>query len=502
MKNDIFRKWRELEEIAQKATESTRWINDIAETVSRPSIAERLGLSTSFSIRYPRLSQLGLAQTALDCGLFKEHAELAKEVHMLCEPYRTAIDMLESYNKSIDGLIGTKFSDLLRTDLYAQNIATAMQRSLLPVLEEYKINTAGMSTALVAAAKPIDTSWLTRQPSWMVKASDLLSIETDGIPHSGITALLALEKETSRVIREINTDHLISVAAQIASITQAYSGYNDKWRELIAPFAMIDDLQGLAFHHHQEIQKERGAAEWHLGLMDAASRFVDRQVTWTNELIVGLEKKLEPGDEDSSVDSLEPEEPESAVCQIPQYIGYTKRRNVEISPEEGLKNSSIVEVTEKGKKIVENAVTINELAASTGKPQIFRYTGKMMVVSANIGSLFCSSKDLFGTMIDGFYMMFYENLEHIKDLSSDKAVREEEVYQCIFRVKDMRTDLRHDYEHGKNIEKKRRDISECYRHYTNRPVLVQQKDYVSLQRKMYDEFLALEEHLISILCAE
>ena len=501
MKNDIFRKWHELEEIAQKATESTRWINDIAETVSRPSIAERLGLSTSFSTRYPRLSQLGLAQTALDCGLFQERAELAKEVHMLCEPYRTAIDMLESYNKSIDGLIGTKFSDLLRTDLYAQNIATAMQRSLLPVLEEYKINTAGMSTALVAAAKPIDTSWLTSQPSWMVKASDLLSIETDGIPHSDITALLALEKETSRVIREINTDHLISVAAQVASITQAYSGINDKWRELIAPFAMIDDLQGLASHHHQEIQKERGAAEWHLGLMDAASRFVDRQVTWTNELIVGLEKKLEPGDEDSSVDSLEPEGPESAVCLIPQYIGYTKRRNVEISPEEGFKNSSIVEVTEKGKKIVENAVTINELAASTGKPQIFKYTGKMMVVSANIGSLFCSSKDLFGTMIDGFYMMFYENLEHIKDLSSDKAVREEEVYQCIFRVKDMRTDLRHDYEHGKNIEKKRRDISECYRHYTNRPVLVHQKDYVSLQRKMYDEFLALEEHLISILCA-
>lgn len=158
MKNDLFKKWRELEKIAQKATESTRWINDIAETVSRPSIAEQLGLSASFSTRYPRLSQLGLAQTALDCGLFQERAELAKEVHLLCEPYRTAIDMLESYNKSIDGLIGTTFSDLLRTDLYAHNIATAMQRSLLPALEEYKIKTVGMSAALVAATKAIDTS--------------------------------------------------------------------------------------------------------------------------------------------------------------------------------------------------------------------------------------------------------------------------------------------------------------------------------------------------------
>ena len=77
-----------------------------------------------------------------------------------------------------------------------------------------------MSAALLAATKPIDTSWLTSQPSWIVKASDLLAIETDGIPHSGITTLLALEKETSRVLREINEDQLISVAAQVASISK------------------------------------------------------------------------------------------------------------------------------------------------------------------------------------------------------------------------------------------------------------------------------------------
>ncbi len=57
-------------------------------------------------------------------------------------------------------------------------------------------------------------------------------------------------------------------------------------------------------------------------------------------------------------------------------------------------------------------------------------------------------------MVDGFYMLFYENIEHIKGLSSDKAIREEEVYRCIFRVKDMRTDLRYDFEHGKNVDKK------------------------------------------------
>ena len=111
------------------------------------------------------------------------------------------------------------------------------------------------------------------------------------------------------------------------------------------------------------------------------------------------------------------------------------------------------------------------------------------------------SEDDFGKMIDGVYMLFYENLEHIKTLDSDDAVRTEEVYQCIFRVKDMRTDMRHDYEHGKNsdISKKRKDIHECYKHYTNRPVLQKQRDYVTLQKKLYDELLTLEDHLFDLI---
>ena len=495
--NDPFKTLRELEETAREATESTRWISDIAETVSHPSLVEQLGLSASFTDRYPGLSQLGLAQTALDRGLFQEQARLAKEVEMLCGPYRSAQALINAYDRSLAGLMGTRFSELVQTDRYAQNIASAMQSALIPALEANKVDMTGMSTALMTAAKAIDTSWISNQPSWMVKASELLAVDTSGIEGSGLTTLLALEQETSRALIGTGVEQFTSVAAQMASISQAYSGISDRWKELIAPIALIEDLQGLAYRHHREIQKATDAAEWHLGLIDAASKFVDRQVTWTGDLISGLEEKI---DNDEQGERFDNDEQESPVALIPKYIGYTNRKNVDATPEEGLESSSIVEVTEKGKKIVENAVTINDLAAVAGRDHIFKYTGKMMLVASSIGSLFCSSKELFGTMIDGFYMMFYENLEHIKGLSSDKAVREEEVYQCIFRVKDMRTDMRHDFEHGKNIEKKRQDIAECYRHYTNKPVLLQQRDFVTLQKRMYDEFLALEEHLIRILC--
>lgn len=494
MKHDLFKNLREFEESARKATESTRWLSDIAETVSHPLIADQLGLAASFTDHYPGLSQLGLAQSALDRGMFQEQARLAREVELLCEPYRSAQALIDSYDRSLAGLMGTNFSELLQTERYAHNIASAMQTALIPALEAQRVDITGMSSALMAAASAIDTSWMRIQPAWMVKASELLAIDTSGVECSGLTALIALEQETSCILAE--TDQITSVAAQIASITSAYSGIADRWKEIIAPYALLDGLEDIAYRQHFEIQKAGEVSEWRLGLLDSASRFVDRQVTWTGELISGLQDQIEDdGEEIEDIDEI------SAVSLIPQYIGYTKRANVKTTPEEGLEKSSIVEVTEKGKRIVENAVTINELAASAGRKQIFKYTGKMMIVSSNIGSLFCSSREHFGTMIDGFYMMFYENLEHIKGLSSDEAIRNEEVYQCIFRVKDMRTGLRHDFEHGKNVDKKRRDITECYRHYTSKPALVQQRDYVTLQRRMYDEFLALEEHLIGLLCA-
>lgn len=146
-------------------------------------------------------------------------------------------------------------------------------------------------------------------------------------------------------------------------------------------------------------------------------------------------------------------------------------------------------------------MTINNLCKAAGKEPIFKYTDKTMRIALNIGGIFCSSSEQFGIMIDYFYMMFYENLEHIKSLVSDEVVRKDENYQCIFRVKDMRTDIRHDYDHGKkkDIDKKRRDIITCYNHYANKPTLVSQRDYVTLQRKMYDEFLVLEEHLIQLV---
>ena len=87
-----------------------------------------------------------------------------------------------------------------------------------------------------------------------------------------------------------------------------------------------------------------------------------------------------------------------------------------------------------------------------------------MNAAATMGGTYCSTKEALGEIIDGLYMLFYENLEHIKEYVPDGAVRSDEVFQCIFRVKNIRTDYRHDNNHGdeNKIRKKEMDIGESY----------------------------------------
>ena len=244
------------------------------------------------------------------------------------------------------------------------------------------------------------------------------------------------------------------------------------------------------------MQRAGEISEWRLGLLDCASRLVDRQVTWSEGFISEVQDKIDDTDAEEQAD-----EQSSPVSLLPQYLGYANRENVSLTPEEAFEKSVLVEITEKGKKIMDNIVRLNDLCSDKGRKAIFKYTGKMVRFSTNMGSLICRSEDDLGKLIDGIYMLFYENLEHIKALDSDNAVRNDDVYQCIFHVKDIRTDLRHDYEHGKNsdIRKKRNEIFDCYRHYTNRSVLQKQRDYVTLQRRLYDEILALENHLFDLI---
>ena len=104
-------------------------------------------------------------------------------------------------------------------------------------------------------------------------------------------------------------------------------------------------------------------------------------------------------------------------------------------------------------------------------------------------------------------MFFYENIEHIKFLigdgdknKGDEIIREQDIYQCIFGIKTIRSDIRHDLDHGSTKDRKAhfKRVGDCYKKYCgNRPI--KPKEFKQLQDRLYDEVISLENHLISML---
>lgn len=518
MSDDLEKELQSYERLAQQITASQAssdqlgMANQILASLPPPSAIEQARQILSLKNRYPGLFQLGQIQTALESGAFNQWHGLEQSLQQMCEPFLSARQLLNAQEASIRALMGTPFVDLMRISRYTMgnNLSSGLLKSnLIPALtESHKLTVQTLETIPSATEKLtsmgralVDTTWMHEDASWIVEASKLGEISTEGIATSTLTELLSMEQQTSKMLVDLGRSNLTSIAAQIASIGEACSHISDQWKEAVAPPSIINDLGNLAIRQHEEMQRVGTISEWRLGILDAASRFVDRQVTWANDIVSGLQDEIEST---GSVDNEEESylDVKSPVALIPQHIGYTNRKNVARSPEEGLEKSSIVEITEKGKRIIENAVAINKLCANMEHDAMFKYTDRFVINTIRMSNTICSSEDTLGIIIDGLYMVFYENLERVKKVATDDAVRAEEVYQCIFRVKSIRTDLRHDYEHGSEnqIKKKKKDIMECYRHYTNQLLLKNQSDFIMLQKRMYDEFIALEEHLIDLLC--
>lgn len=345
-----------------------------------------------------------------------------------------------------------------------------------------------------------DISWLRDANVWSVEKDLLAGLDIgkiSGVP-TRFEELCRLEQEIGKL--QSIPAKVTSATAQIASITEAMeekSSLEEGWATLTH---LLDDYSDLAVKQYAQILKtvDEKEAEWRLGVVEAASRYVDRQITWSFQLSDFM------AEEEITESPAEVETEGSALPLIPSHIGYTRRVNK--TPVEGLEESAIIRITEKGKKIADQIITINRLQLDQGKERIFNLSETLFQGMLDIAQLVCNSVERLGALIDTLYFAFYENLEHIKTLigqgdkeAGDKMVREEEAYQCIFDVKTIRSDLRHDLDHGgeKEYKKKMKNIGDCYKKYCgSRPL--KEKDFRRFQEELYDRILRLEDVLIQM----
>ena len=383
-----------------------------------------------------------------------------------------------------DSLYGTKsFQALLKPDYL-----TRQERSL----KELQDAVSGL-----AGKKDFLQDWSNIKE--MDKLGEVLTPFKKLIPPS---PLVKLEEKTYRLADMLSMEkELPRVSEQLSVMNALSDGLEDKWKKLVLPDSFLSDYERLAENQYKAIQKAIRRDDFdidsRLGILDAASKFVDRQVGWTRDFLTTVQTQIE---DDDGEEVLEPPETPTTLSKIPQYIAYTGRKDVHITAEEGLEKSVLVEVTEMGKRIMEKAVIINQLCEAKNKDKFFKPTDKLMIGAVEIATITCTSREELGKVIDALYFLLYENLERIKKVVTDNAVRNETVYNCIFAVKSIRTDIRHDFEHGKeqNIKKKRKEINDCYKRYCSK-IPLKQKDFILLQKNLFQDILNLEEYLIDKL---
>jgi hypothetical protein len=147
--------------------------------------------------------------------------------------------------------------------------------------------------------------------------------------------------------------------------------------------------------------------------------------------------------------------------------------------------------------VVEFIVAINKIYSSNKGKDLFKATTEAMrsTVSLNVA---VESKETFKRFVDSLYKLIYEGSGSLKRIPQSYKESEDFVG---FQIKHLRTDLFHDYEHGKpkDIEKKRELVRGVYETYTGKTALesLDSEDYRSIQKKLLNKVIEFLEGLKS-----
>lgn len=333
---------------------------------------------------------------------------------------------------------------------------------------------------------------------WTINTDTILPSVTNTYLLPQYQQLGIMEYQSCLLAKSYGIPKMTSAIANISKISGVIDGYNASLRELIAPSSMMEDYNSLAIDIYKSFNKTGVVSTWGLGLIDTATYLVDRHVNWMS----GLCDSVWNGGSRSQQSDWEIGSPKiNFISQLPIELNKEKIKKPDITIKEATESIPLLDLLEKGKMLIDKIVSINYICERTDRNPIFKYTGAVMKAVATIVGTCCSTKAALGELIDGLYKIFYENLSRVKAYVSDEVVRSEAVFQCVFRVKDIRTDYRHDYEHGTDaeIKKKQKKIGEAYAYYAGKPLLSSREDFQNVQSKLYDEFDSLLDYLQTIL---
>lgn len=447
MKDGIFGNMEFLESLSKAFEEQERIMKPLrvaAKQLEASGIAQYANLTTAVSAL-----QVGAVGTAYLSGAYKFENTLAQKLHDIYAPIEKAFENITT----IKDIPGVHFPELVQPSLY------------LPDTSGINAAIGSFSSALLSTVSPIDTSWVQRVNPWLTEVSHYSTLDTRAMisVNTEFSKLIKLEQETSGLALIANRfSEITSAAAQLASIGKSLAGIAEQWRDVIAPLQLLDNYSSFVSRQHTLIQRAASvnddkSVEWRLDLLDATSRFVDRQITWASDFAVDIQ-------EDIDSKNLPVIESELDFTAIPQYIGYSKRDDKIV--DEALAESGISIITEKGKLIVGKARLIQKTCKVNNRRLLFENTDLHVGCYVTLAGTFCRNTDSLKSVIDALYHLFYsqrESLSGLIDLDD---------FDCVEQIRNLR-------DKG-NYPDRSKEIS-------------------GLQNSLYDRFLSLEDAIIEKL---
>lgn len=178
----------------------------------------------------------------------------------------------------------------------------------------------------------------------------------------------------------------------------------------------------------------------------------------------------------------------TVVSYIPSYLGYALRKDVQYDLDEEFAKSTTCKAVEGGKNIIKKIEYINEISMvkSSKGEFLFKPTNKTYSAVSCLSTAFCVNEESFGGVVDSLYQLLYEGSGSAGRLL--KVVGDEEC-SALWDIKNLRTDFRHDIEHGdeKKYLKKKQEIAKVYENICGKIRPNKQKDWVTAQLNLFDK---------------
>lgn len=293
-----------------------------------------------------------------------------------------------------------------------------------------------------------------------------------------ISRLSVLECETARIIKSTKIVSQIPVSSlqlmdTLKPLTSLSLEVGKKVDGILATSNILKSYCLLIKAQHKGIKQDVDSSNKRLKIIEIATDILQDNISF----VCGNISK-EGQNSDDVIDSNEQaDSSKTAIQYIPSYLGYALKENSTCDLEEEFKKSMICKIITGGKEITSKVEYINDYYLSNGGKELFTPTNKTISAVSCLLTAFSVDDLTFGNVIDSLYMLLYEgsgSAKRICEVLSDS--------ECapLWDIKHIRTDFRHDVEHGeeKKYLNKKQLIGAAYKDICGKNKPLKQKDWV------------------------